>query len=56
MVRRGSTVRVRQRASILRRTARKWRFFVAAPDTVEHLSVREGVSDGLAIVIDGKTA
>src|SRR5436190_7741092 len=43
MVRRGSTVRVRQRALLTRRTARKWEVSVAIVDTVEHLPNKEGV-------------
>jgi len=43
MVRRGSTVRVRQRASLSRWTARKWAVFVACPETVDHLLVKEVV-------------
>ena len=42
MVRRGSTVRVRQRALFDRRTARKRAVFFATSDTVEHLPVKEG--------------
>jgi hypothetical protein len=37
MVRRGSTVRVRQRAFFDGRIARNWAVFVAEIDTVEHL-------------------
>jgi hypothetical protein len=44
MVRRGSTVRVRQRALFGGRTARKWAVFVALVDTVEHLLIEEGVA------------
>jgi hypothetical protein len=42
MVRRGSTVRVRQRALSSRRTARKWAVFVASLETGEHLLRKEG--------------
>jgi hypothetical protein len=44
MVRRGSTVRVRQRALFTRRTARKWAVFVVGIDTVEHVPVKEEVA------------
>jgi hypothetical protein len=40
---RGSTVRVRQRALMIRGTVRKWAVFVALPDTEEHLPHKEGV-------------
>jgi hypothetical protein len=41
MVRRGSAVRVRKRALLHRRTARKWAVFVAAIDTIELLLLQE---------------
>jgi hypothetical protein len=43
MVRRGSTVRVRQRALSLSEPPANGRFFVAESDTVEHLLVKEGL-------------
>jgi hypothetical protein len=46
MVRRGSTVRVRQRALFGGRTARKWGFSVAEFDTGEHLPGKEGGAVG----------
>jgi hypothetical protein len=42
MVRRGSTVRVRQRTLFGRRTARKWAVFVAYTETTDHLLEKEG--------------
>src|SRR5437763_827433 len=43
MVRRGSTVRVRQRAYSESRSRCKRRFFVADQDTVDHLLDKEGI-------------
>jgi hypothetical protein len=43
MVRRGSTVRVRQRALRITRSRCKWRFFVAEIDTAEYLLRKEGI-------------
>src|SRR5438128_4302006 len=43
MVRRGSTVRVRQRAYLKPRSRCKRGFFVADQDTLDHLLVKEGV-------------
>ena len=54
MVRRGSTVRVRQRAFLELGSRCKGDFFVAAMDTADHLLRKEGV-DALAEAEDAES-
>jgi hypothetical protein len=56
MVRRGSTVRVRQRALFTSKTARKRAVFVAGLDTVEHLPCKEGADDSVDPLAAAKLA